>query len=174
MNAINTLAEKSWDLGLNATYEGEFNNLSELKEILDDVYPWEVDDQDELVDQLLDDGYLAIESEYVYDIQIVNDNKVYTIYRDIEIMEMFDKIVYDKKEKNYLLAFSNSGWLHVDAAIDLASGTIGYFNAQDNIFTPVKNIHEDDIEMLSNVIEDYEFTADWEAEVKRVGDKLAL
>lgn len=148
--------------------------MSELKEILEDIYPWEVDNQDELANQLLDDGYLAIESEYIYEIQIVNENKVYTIYRDIEIMEMFDKIVYDKKEKNYLLAFSNSGWLHVDAAIDLASGTIGYFNAQDNIYQAVKNIHEDDIEMLSNVIEDYEFTADWEAEVKRVGDKLAL
>ncbi|MEY8736452.1 hypothetical protein AB9M75_04180 [Lactobacillus sp. AN1001] len=168
MNVIETLAEKSWDLGLNATCEGEFNNLSELKEILDGVYPWEVDDQDELVDQLLDDGYLAIESEYVYEIQIVNENKVYTIYRDIEIMEMFDKIIYDKIKNNYLLGFSNSGWLHIDAAIDLASGMIGYFNAQENIFTPVKNISEDDIEMLRNVIEEYEFTVDWEAEVKRV------
>lgn len=175
MSAIDVLTEKSWDMGLNVEKQGDFDSEKELLELLKGCYPWSMDKEceKEILEGLLTNEYIRVDSEDIDEISII-DNSLYAFYRDYTVLDMFDKVIYDTDKKNFLLAFSNSGWLFVDAAIDLATGTIGYFNAQDNIFTPVKNIHEDDIEMLSNVIEEYEFTADWEAEVKRVGDKLAL
>lgn len=175
MSVIDVLTEKSWDMGLNVEKQGDFDSEKELLELLKGCYPWEMDKEreTELLEELLTNEYIRVDSEDIDEISVI-DNSLYVFYRDYTVLDMFDKVVYDSDKKNFLLAFSNSGWLYVDAAIDLATGTIGYFNAEENIFTPKKIIKDDDIEMLENIIEYEEITVDWEAEVKRVGDKLAL
>lgn len=175
MSVIDVLTEKSWDMGLNVEKQGDFDSEKELLELLKGCYPWEMDKEreKELLEELLTNEYIKVDSEDIDEISVI-DNSLYVFYRDYTVLDMFDKVVYDSDKKNFLLAFSNSGWLYVDAAIDLATGTIGYFNAEENIFTPKKIIKDDDIEMLENIIEYEEITVDWEAEVKRVGDKLAL
>ena len=169
MSVIDVLTDKSWDMGLNVEKQGDFNSEKELLELLRECYPWKNVDKEkekELLETLLTDEYIRVDSEYIDEIKIEN-KIVYVVYRDYTLLDMFDKIVYDTKKKNFLLAFSNSGWLFVDAAIDLATGTIGYFNTEENIFTPSKIIKDDDIEMLTNVIECTEITVDWEARVER-------
>lgn len=151
MSAIDVLADKSWDMGLNVEKQGDFNS------------------EKELLEGLLTDEYIRIDSEDIDEISVI-DNSLYVFYRDYTVLDMFDKVIYDTNKKNFLLAFSNSGWLFVDAAIDLATGMIGYFNAEENIFDGVKIIKDDDIEMLTNVIECTEITVDWEARVERKKD----
>lgn len=174
MSVIDVLTEKSWNMGLNVEKQGDFDSEKELLELLKGCYPWEMDKEreKELLEELLTNEYIWVDSEDIDEISII-DNSLYVFYRDYTVLDMFDKVVYDSDKKNFLLAFSNSGWLYVDAAIDLATGTIGYFNAEENIFTPKKIIKDDDIEMLTNVIECTEITVDWKAEVERV-DNVTL
>lgn len=174
MSAIDVLTEKSWDMGLNVEKQGDFDSGKGLLELLKGCYPWEMDKEreKELLEELLTNEYIKVDSEDIDEISIIN-NSLYAFYRDYTVLDMFDKFIYDTNKKNFLLAFSNSGWLYVDAAIDLATGTIGYFNAEENIFTPKKIIKDDDIEMLENIIEYEEIEADWEAEVDRV-DNVTL
>ncbi len=168
MSAIDVLTEKSWDMGLNVEKQGDFDSEKELLELLKGCYPWEMDKEreKELLEELLTNECIWVDSEDIDEISIIG-NSLYAFYRDYTVLDMFDKVVYDTDKKNFLLAFSNSGWLYVDAAIDLATGTIGYFNAEENIFTPKKIIKDDDIEMLENIIEYEEITVDWEAKVER-------
>lgn len=174
MSAIDVLTEKSWDMGLNVEKQGDFDSEKELLELLKGCYPWEMDKEceKEILEGLLTDKYIRVDSEDIDEISIIG-NSLYVVYRDYTVLDMFDKVIYDTDKKNFLLAFSNSGWLFVDAAIDLATGMIGYFNAEENIFDGVKIIKDDDIEMLTNVIEYTEITVDWEAKVKRV-DNVTL
>lgn len=169
MSVIDVLAEKSWDMGLNVEKQGDFDSENELLELLKGCYPWSMDKEceKEILEGLLTNEYIRVDSEDIDEISIIN-NSLYAFYHDYTVLDMFDKVIYDTDKKNFLLAFSNSGWLFVDAAIDLSTGTIGYFNAEENIFTPKKIIKDDDIEMLENIIEYEEIEADWEAEVERV------
>lgn len=158
MNVIETLAERSMDLGIDTIFEGEFNNLTELKEIFESVYPWELNSQDEkeLIEQLLENEYLTVESDDIYEIKIVDGNKLYTRLSVSELLNLHDKSYYDEQKNNFLLGFSNSGWLFIDAAIDLATGTIGYFNPVEKIYQAVRKINSDDVEMYKQILDDYE------------------
>ncbi|WP_289760593.1 hypothetical protein [Lactobacillus taiwanensis] len=158
MSVINTLAERSWDLGVDTIFEGEFNSLTELKEIFESVYPWELNSQDEkeLIEQLLENEYLTVESDDIYEIKIVDGNKLYTRLSVSELLNLHDKSYYDEQKNNFLLGFSNSGWLFIDAAIDLATGTIGYFNPVEKIYQAVRKINSDDVEMYKQILDDYE------------------
>lgn len=178
MSVIETLAERSMDLGIDTIFEGEFNNLTELKEIFESVYPWEVNGQDEkeLIEQLLENEYLTVESDDIYEIQIVDGNKVYTRLSVSELLNLHDKSYYDEQKNNFLLGFSNSGWLFIDAAIDLATGTIGYFNPVEKIYQAVKKLSCEDVKMYEQILDDYEeieCTTRLE-KIRRLEDKLAL
>ena len=139
MSAIDVLADKSWDMGLNVEKQGSFNSEKELLELLKECYPWNMDKEKEkeLLEELLTNEYIRVDSEDIDEISII-DNSLYVVYRDYTVLDMFDKVVYDTDKKNFLLAFSNSGWLFIDAAIDLGTGMIGYFNERKYFYT-VKN-----------------------------------
>ena len=66
-----------------------------------------------------------------------------------------------------MVGISAVGWLYIDGAIDLATGTVGYYNDNEDIYTPVGSLRDDDVEMLNEVIQDNEWSIDYECTVKR-------
>ncbi len=86
----------------------------------------------------------------------MDGNKLYTRLSVSELLNLHDKSYYDEQKNNFLLGFSNSGWLFIDAAIDLATGTIGYFNPVEKIYQAVRKINSDDVEMYKQILDDYE------------------
>lgn len=154
---IKILKDRSDDMGINWECLGQFEDKKELMKLLDEYYPWTLDDNEKLeeTDLLLEDGYLDLDAEEIDCFQIEDENKLYVRYQDMDFVEnLVDCFIYDKSTKNYLIGFSNTGWARVDGAIDLATGTIGYYNAQENSYTPVTDLNEYDIEMLSNLMQD--------------------
>lgn len=167
---IDVLLDRSWDMGLSFIDQGKFESREELENLFDGVYPWDVDDEEksELVQELLDEGYIepSPDADEIDCLQIVDDH-LYAHYRDIEAMESFQCLIYDKSKKNYLLGFSNTGWARIDGAIDLTTGTIGYYNSNEDIYTPVGYLHDDDLDMLNGIIQDFDLSIDYECTVKR-------
>ena len=173
---IDELLDRSWDMGLSFIDQGKFESREELGDLFDEVYPWNVDDEEksELVQELLDEGYIepSPDDDEIDCLQIVDDH-LYAHYRDIEVMESFQCLIYDKGEKNFLLGFSAFGWLYIDGAIDLATGTVGYYNDNEDIYTPVGSLRDEDVEMLNEVIQDNEWSIDYECTVKRENKVVA-
>lgn len=157
---IKVLKDRSDDMGINWECLGQFEDKKELMKLLDEYYPWVLDD-DEVLEEtnlLLEDGYIDLDADEIDCFQIEDGNKLYVRYQDLDFVEnLVDCFIYDSGKNNYLLGFSNTGWAYIDGAIDLETGTIGYYNDQENIYTPVAALNEYDIEMLSNVMEDFFF-----------------
>ena len=92
---------------------------------------------------------------------------MYVKYRDYSAIDECDCLIYDKSKKNYLIGFSNTGWARIDGAIDLETGTVGYYNSIEDIYTPVGYLHDDDLDMLNGIIQDFDLSIDYECTVKR-------
>ena len=154
---IKVLKDRSDDMGINWECLGQFEDKKDLMKLLDEYYPWTLDDNEKLeeTNSLLKDGYIDLDAEEIDCFQIEDGNKLYVRYQDFGFVEnLVDCFIYDKSTKNYLIGFSNTGWALVDGAIDLATGTIGYYNDQENSYTPVADLNEYDIEMLNNLMQD--------------------
>ena len=171
---IGTLLDRSWDMGLNFIDQGEFETPQELTKLLDLAYPWVLDNEEkqELTQRLLDDGYIELDSEDIDCLQ-VEGKHLYAHYRDIEVMDLCDCLIYDQGKKNFLIGFSAFGWLYIDGAIDLATGTVGYYNDNEDIYTPVGNLRDEDVEMLNEVIQDNDWSIDYKCTVKRENKVVA-
>lgn len=85
---------------------------------------------------------------------------IYGILDDLDTFDyLTEKMVVDTENNHYLL-FSNNGWLFLNSAISVESGTIGYFNYVDDSDTeceyePVTTISSHDIELLTDTIDSY-------------------
>lgn len=165
---IDVLLDRSWDMGLSFIDQGKFESREELTKLLDLVYPWVLDaeDKQELTQQILENGYIEPDFEDIDCLQIEGSH-LYAHYQDIDVMNICDCLIYDKSKKNFLIGFSAFGWLYIDGAIDLATGTIGYYNDNEDVYTPVGNLRDEDVEMLSEVIQDKDWSIDYKCTVKR-------
>lgn len=85
---------------------------------------------------------------------------LYGILDDLDTFDyLTEKMVVDNENNHYLL-FSNNGWLFLNSAISVESGTIGYFNYVDDSDTeceyePVTTISDNDIRLLTDTIDSY-------------------
>lgn len=85
---------------------------------------------------------------------------MYGILDDLDTFDyLTEKMVVDTENNHYLL-FSNNGWLFLNSAISVESGTIGYFNYVDDSDTeceyqPITTISDNDIELLTDTIDSY-------------------
>lgn len=152
------IKERSLDLGIDFVKVGTFNNLNELVALMVEAYPWEEITWDEVYD-ILNNGYLEIDDEDIDELQI-QGNALYVHLTDMSVMEYCEQLIYDTNTDNYLLGFSNTGWLCIDGAIDLETMTVGYFNADSGEYRPVFGLPVDDVELLENVIENYDLSTD--------------
>ena len=166
---IGVILEKSWDMGIVWYKVGSYETVAELSQLIEEWYPWSVDEAElkELTEEFLENQYIDVDGEEIELIQRVGENQVYVKYRDYSAIDECDCLIYDKSKKNYLLGFSNTGWARIDGAIDLTTGTIGYYNSNEDIYTPVGNLRDEDVEMLSEVTQDNEWSIDYECTVKR-------
>lgn len=168
--AIDTLLKRSWDMGLDFIDEGEFESKKELGALLDSVYPWEIDDKEkaELVQELLDNGYIepSPDDEEI-DCLRIEDDHLYTHYRDFMMMDICDYLIYDKTREDYLLGFDAFGSYEINGAIDLATGSIGYYDSVYDVYTQVGNLRENDVAELERAVNDYNFSIDHTCKVAR-------
>ena len=168
--AIDTLLKRSWDRGLDFVDEGKFESNKELRSLFDSVYPWEIDDKEkaELVQELLDNGYIepSPDDEEIDCLQIVDDH-LYTHYRDFMVMDICNYLIYDKCRMDYLLGFDAFRSYEINGAIDLATGTIGYYDSVYDVYTQVGNLCDDDVAKLEEVMIDYDFSIDRTCKVAR-------
>lgn len=166
--AIDTLLKRSWDMGLDFVDEGKFESKKELEALFNDVFPWEVDDKEkaELVQELLDNGYIDFEWEEIDCLQIEDDH-LYTHYRDFMVMDICNCLIYDKCRKDYLLGFDAFGRHETTGAIDLATGTIGYYDSVYDVYTQVGTLWENDVAELEGLMIDYDFSIDHTCKVTR-------
>ena len=162
---IKVLQERSQDMGINWNKVGEFSNFDELISLLVEAYPFEEIDWDDVY-EFLDQEYIEMDDEDIDCVQIV-DNAVYKHYRDIRVLDYCDCLIHDTKADDYLFGFSNTGWARIDGAIDLETGTVGYYNSIEDIYTPVGYLHDDDLDMLNGIIQDFDLSIDYECSVKR-------
>ena len=85
---------------------------------------------------------------------------MYGILDDLDTFDyLTEKMVVDTENNHYLL-FSNNGWLFLNSAISVESGTIGYFNYVDDSDTeceyqPITTISDNDIRLLTDTIDSY-------------------
>ena len=99
------------------------------------------------------------EVEYYSDTQTEN-GVLYGILNDLDTFDyLTEKMVVDTENNHYLL-FSNNGWLFLNSAISVESGTIGYFNYIDDSDTeceyePITTISDNDIRLLTDTIDSY-------------------
>ena len=166
---IGVILEKSWDMGICWGKAGSFETTKQLSELIEEWYPYSVDEAElkELTEEFLDKKYIDVDGEEIELIQLVGENEVYIKYRDDSVIDECDCLIYDKSKKNYLLGFSNTGWARIDGAIDLATGTVGYYNSIEDIYTPVGYLQDDDLDMLNGIIQDNDWSIDYECTVKR-------
>lgn len=66
-------------------------------------------------------------------------------------------LLYDPKADNFFVGFSNTGWAWIDAAFDVKHGTVGYFNDNNNAYTPVAKLSNEDAYNLKELIYDDDF-----------------
>lgn len=168
--AIDTLLKRSWDMGLDFVDEGKFESKKELGSLLDSVYPWEIDDKEkaELVQELLDNGYIepSPDDDEIDCLQIVN-NHLYTHYRDFMMMDICNYLIFDEGRGDYLLGFAAFGNGETTGAIDLATGSIGYYDSVYDVYTQVGTLCDDDIDKLEGLFIDYDFSTDLVCKVAR-------
>lgn len=173
---IKVLKDRSDDMGINWKCLGQFEDKKELMKLLDEYYPWVLDD-DEVLEEtnlLLEDGYIDLDADEIDCFQIEDGNKLYVRYQDLDFVEnLVDCFIYDSRKNNYLLGFSNTGWARIDGAIDLATGTVGYYNSIEDIYTPVGYLQDDDLDMLNGIIQDNDWSIDYECSVKREKELIA-
>lgn len=85
---------------------------------------------------------------------------LYGILDDLDTFDyLTEKMVVDTENNHYLL-FSNNGWLFLNSAISVESGTIGYFTyVEDNEteceYQPITTISDNDIRLLTDTIDSY-------------------
>lgn len=85
---------------------------------------------------------------------------MYGILDDLDTFDyLTEKMVVDTENNHYLL-FSNNGWLFLNSAISVESGTIGYFTyVEDNEteceYQPITTISDNDIRLLTDTIDRY-------------------
>lgn len=166
---IGVILEKSWDMGICWGKAGSFETTKQLSQLIEEWYPWSVDEAElkELTEEFLENQYIDVDGEEIELIQLVGENEVYIKYRDDSVIDECDCLIYDKSKKNYLLGFTNTGWARIDGAIDLATGTVGYYNSIEDIYTPVGYLQDDDLDMLNGIIQDNDWSIDYECTVKR-------
>ena len=166
---IGVILEKSWDMGISWYKAGSFETTKQLSELIEEWYPWSVDEAElqELTEEFLENQYIDVDEEEIELIQLVGENEVYFKYRDDSVIDECDCLIYDKGKNNYLLGFTNTGWARIDGAIDLATGTVGYYNSIEDIYTPVGYLQDDDLDMLNGIIQDFDLSIDYECSVKR-------
>ena len=144
-------------LGLHMIDEGTFATRKELKSTLDNFTDYTLDDDD--IQTLLDQNYLVVDWEDIneIDIRTINHEKhVFAYLQDFSVIDGFTPI-YDKTHQSWLLGFSNKGWLDIDSAIDLYTGTIGNFNSETFTYRPIKYLPSDTIEFLAETCDEYFF-----------------
>ena len=153
-------------MGINWVKAGEFKNLEEFVDLYDDSYPWEETSWED-VEQLLEYGYLDIDSDQIRELSVV-DNAIYVHYQDISAFsDWCERLIYDKNSNDYLLGFSNTGWDKIDAAIDLATQSVGYFNSDNGEYRKVFELSDTDEALLDQVMYGIELDTDYEYQVKR-------
>lgn len=165
--AMKVLQERTKDMGINFVKAGEFQNLEELVALYDEWYPWEKTSWED-VEQLLECGYLDIDSDEIREL-FVEDNAIYVCYQDIPAVGAWcECLIYDKNSNDYLLGFSNTGWARIDAAIDLATQSVGYFNSDNGEYRKVFELSDTDEELINRLMYEIESDADCEYQVKRI------
>ena len=168
--AIDTLLKRSWDMGLYFIDEGKFESNKELEALFDSVYPWEIDDKEKakLIQELLDNGYIepSPDDEEIDCLQIEDDH-LYTHHRELALMDICDCLIYDKTQEDYLLGFDAFGSYEITGAIDLATGSIGYYDSVYDVYTQVGTLWENDVTELERVVNDYDFSIDRTCKVAR-------
>lgn len=146
MDKINELIKRSLDHGLRYEYQGSFKTDKELENLLTKTYP----NTTKVMRALKKSEY------YECKLQII-DNKLYKVLSDEDIQQMFNEIIYDTNECNFLLMLSNS-----NSAIDLHTGTIGQFDAKTQKYTAKHKFSKSDINLLQDIAD----TAWFENDVK--------
>lgn len=137
---IKALQDRALDMGINSVLAGIFESEKELTELFVEWYPWNLDEneQKENVEELIENGYVDVDSDEIDTIEIRDNNKLYVNYRTLDfILNLMGCLIYDTNKKDFLIGFSNTGWPRIDGAIDLAIGSVGYYNSIDDIYTPV-------------------------------------
>ncbi len=69
--AMKVLQERTKDMGINCVKAGEFKNLEEFVALYDEWYPWEETSWED-VEQLLEYGYLEVDSEEIEELSVVD------------------------------------------------------------------------------------------------------
>lgn len=144
-------------LGLHMIDEGTFQTNNELKSVLDTFTDFELDSDE--IQTLLSQGYIVLDWEDIMEIDIrtINHEKhVFAYLQDFSVIDDFTPI-YDLIHKTWLLGFSNHGWLDIDGAIDIYTGTIGDFNSETLTYYPIANLPSDTVEFLTEASYDYYF-----------------
>lgn len=164
---MKVLQERTNDMGINCTKAGEFRNLEELVALYDECYPWEETCWED-VENLLEYGYLNIDNDKIIELLVV-DNSIYVCYRDIKVFtDLCECLIYDKNTSDYLLGFSNEDEFAIDAAIDLATQSVGYFNTDNGEYYKVFELSDIDEALLNQVMYGVEPEVDCEYSVNRI------
>lgn len=147
---MSVLEERSNDMGLAFIKLGKFSSLEELISLVTDQLIVDWDD----VYTLLDQGYLENEWDDDFDeLQIEDGNVLYAHMRDLAVYDSIcDCLIQDDSTDSKLLGFSNTGWLDIDAAVDLFTGTVGYFNSETGEYREVFALQDDDATLLNDII----------------------
>lgn len=147
---MSVLEECSNDMGLAFIKLGKFSSLEELISLVTDQFTVDWDD----VYNLLDQGYLENEWDDDFDeLQIEDGNVLYAHTRDLAVYDSIcDCLIQDDNTDFKLLGFSNTGWLDIDAAVDLFTGTIGYFNSETGEYREVFALQDDDVTLLKDIL----------------------
>ena len=149
---MKVLLERTNDMGIDCVKAGEFNRLEELIALYGEYYPWNETSWGD-VEQLLECGYLDIDNGEISELSIV-DNAMYVRYHAVTVFDdLCESLIYDKRSDNYLLGFSNTGWARIDAAIDLATQSVGYFNADNGEYRKAFELSDTDGELLDQIIQ---------------------
>ena len=149
------LYDRAWFLGLSMIDEGTFQTKKELKSVLDSFAEWDLDDDE--IQTLLDEGYIVLDGEDIdeIDIQTIkNEKHVIACLNGASVISDYNPI-YDPVHKTWLLGFSNNGWLDIDGAIDIYTGTIGSFNSETFTYYPIAYLPSDTVETLEQLTDDY-------------------
>lgn len=160
------LYDRAWFLGLSMIDEGTFQTKRELKSVLDSFTEFYLDDDE--IQTLLDDGYIVLDGEDIDEIDfqtIKNEKHVIACLNGASVISDYNPI-YDPVHETWLLGFSNNGWLDIDGAIDIYTGTIGSFNSETLTYYPIAYLPSDTVETLEQLTDDYYF------DIEKSNDKI--
>ena len=152
---IDTILKRSWDKGLSFIKEGSFKNREELENLYEIYYPWDTgaEEEEKLIQELLDKGYLEPNGDSVKRLQI-EGHCLYVKYTKLNLCLLWARLIYDKGQSNYLLGFRAFNSAAITGAIDLATGTVGYYNSGNNIYRAVGRLCNNDLDDLNNLMND--------------------